>query len=400
MVAVSQDLDFVHTGPDTLAGRYLRMFWQPVCRAQDLQLGRAVPIQIMNETFTLYRGEGGTAHAVAFRCAHRGTQLSTGWVEGDCIRCRYHGWKYDETGQCVEQPGEDESFAVKVRIRSYPVREYLGLVFAYLGEGEPPPFRRFPDFERPDVLVVNEVSEYYPCNFFNRLDNAPDMGHVAFAHAESTRRTNRVLNRPDRRIILSLSFEETEYGLRTTAVAGASGAPRHLHFHMPNINQVGGVSTGGGSIEGTAQDSVALRSERLFWRVPIDDEHCISYIAGIIYISGAQAEEYLQRRDEALKRAAEADSIEEIGDAILAGKMTIEDMDTRLTSRRTFSLEDYVTQVGQGAIIDRSQEHLGRMDGGTILLRRLWQRELRALAEGRPLTQWRTPAGLSDMNIV
>src|SRR2546423_1119179 len=102
--------DFVHTGPGTLAGRYLRSFWQPVYRAQDLAPGQALPVRIMSEDFTLYRGRGGAPHLLAFRCAHRGTQLSVGWVEDDCIRCRYHGWKYDGDGRCVEQPGEDPTF--------------------------------------------------------------------------------------------------------------------------------------------------------------------------------------------------------------------------------------------------------------------------------------------------
>src|SRR5713226_7171098 len=108
----------------------------------------------MSEDFTLYRGQSGTPHLVAFRCAHRGTQLSTGWVEGDCIRCFYHGWKYDGAGQCVEQPAEDSSFPPKVKIVSYPTEEYLGLIFAYLGDAEhgdtgafrPPPLPRYPDF--------------------------------------------------------------------------------------------------------------------------------------------------------------------------------------------------------------------------------------------------------------
>src|SRR5712691_8659388 len=94
--------DFEHTGPGTLAGRYLRTFWHPVYVGEQLQPGWAVPITIMNETMTLYRGEGGTPHLVDFRCAHRGSQLSTGWVEDDCIRCRYHGGMYDGSGQCVQ----------------------------------------------------------------------------------------------------------------------------------------------------------------------------------------------------------------------------------------------------------------------------------------------------------
>src|SRR5712692_4359734 len=130
--------DFVHTGPGTLAGRYMRLFWQPVYRSKDLHRGHAKPIRIMSEDFTLYRGEGGQAHVVAFRCAHRGTQLSTGWVEGDEIRCFYHGWKYDASGQCVEQPAEPEPFCQRIKIRAYPTREYLGIIWAYLGEGDAP----------------------------------------------------------------------------------------------------------------------------------------------------------------------------------------------------------------------------------------------------------------------
>ena len=105
--------DFVHTGPGTLAGQYMRLFWQPVYRAQDLAPGQAVPIRIMSEDFTLYRGEGGISHLVAFRCAHRGTQLSVGWVEEDCIRCFFYGWKYDGSGQCVEQPVEVQDFILE-----------------------------------------------------------------------------------------------------------------------------------------------------------------------------------------------------------------------------------------------------------------------------------------------
>src|SRR5262249_39926261 len=79
----------------TVAGRYLRSFWQPVFRARDLTAGRAFPLRIMGEDFTIYRGETGTPHVVGPRCAHRRPQLSVGWVEGDCIRCFYHGWKCD-----------------------------------------------------------------------------------------------------------------------------------------------------------------------------------------------------------------------------------------------------------------------------------------------------------------
>jgi len=96
-MGTENSIDLYRTEPGTLAGRYLRSFWQPVWRAKDLPAGEAVPLRIMSEDSTLYRGETGTPHVVAFRCAHRGTQLSAGWVEGDCLRCFYHGWKYESS---------------------------------------------------------------------------------------------------------------------------------------------------------------------------------------------------------------------------------------------------------------------------------------------------------------
>src|SRR5581483_1627077 len=172
------EIDFVHTGPGTLAGRYMRRFWQPIFRAEDLPAGRAKPTRIMSEDLTVYRGENGEPHLLAFRCAHRGTQLSTGWVEGDNLRCFYHGWTYDPTGQCIEQPAEPEPFCQRIKIQSYPCEEYLGLIFAYLGEGEAPPLTRFPDFEGEGRLEANVYLR--SCNFFNRLDN--DGIHTWFVH--------------------------------------------------------------------------------------------------------------------------------------------------------------------------------------------------------------------------
>ena len=122
--------DFAHIGPGTLAGRFLRHFWQPVYIGSELKPGEPKRIQMLGEYFTLYRGETGVAHVLEDRCPHRQTSLALGWVEGDCIRCFYHGWKFDGDGQCVEQPAEKANFANKVKARTYPTQEYLGLIFA------------------------------------------------------------------------------------------------------------------------------------------------------------------------------------------------------------------------------------------------------------------------------
>jgi nitrite reductase/ring-hydroxylating ferredoxin subunit len=76
--------------------------------------GHAKPIRIMSEDYTLYRGHSGTAQIVAHRCPHRGAPMHLGWIEDDSIRCVHHGWKFDCSGHCVEQPAEQPGFARKV----------------------------------------------------------------------------------------------------------------------------------------------------------------------------------------------------------------------------------------------------------------------------------------------
>ena len=92
----------------------------------------------------------------------------------------------------------------------------------------------------------------------------------------------------------------------------------------------------------------------------------------------------------------------EVGAQVLAGKWRIEDLDVHTQQGGTgytdiFWVEDYVMQVGQGVVNDRTQERIGKGDTGIVLMRHIWERELRALAEGRPLKQWTTSAGLGVM---
>lgn len=363
--------DLVHTGPGTLAGRYIRLFWQPIYRSRDLPSGRSVPIEIMSEQFTLYRGESGTPHLVGFRCAHRGTQLSTGWVENDCLRCRYHGWMYDETGQCVEQPQETEAFAAKVRIPSYPSCEYLGLIWAYLGEGEPPPMRSFPDHEREGVVEVGPP-ELWPCNFFNRVDNDPM--HLPFAHRESLRRVGRVVQPEDPKAW------ETEYGI-------CKNAEGRVHFYMPNVTRTHSKTR----VMGSHDDARAYSVDRLIMYMPVNDENCVTFVVDYLPLTGDVAEAYRRSR-----QAMDQDTVplQETAESILAGRMRIEDIDPGLSMYHTFWIEDYVTQVGQGRYADRTKERLGRIDQGVIAVRKTWRRELKALSEGKQLKQWTSPTGV------
>jgi 5,5'-dehydrodivanillate O-demethylase len=349
--------DFEHTGPDTLAGRYLRTFWHPVYISEHLQPGWAVPIKIMNEQFTLYRGEGGTPHLVDLRCAHRGTQLSTGWVEDDCIRCRYHGWMYDGSGHCVEQPLEKPTFADRIRIRSCPVEEYLGLIFAYLGDGDPPPLPRYPRMEREGLLEW----AYTPraCNYFNELENDPE--HVPFTHRDPN------LARGVFRMADDVRVEESNWGIaQYRTYPGAVLAVQH---GMPNIR-----STAHG------------RGAEVFrFKVPVDDEHLVSLEVELFPMSTEKAAERRANRHTGNDNEARA----ELAQEILAGKRRLLDVDLDPPpSISLFNLQDDVTQVGQGVVRDREHEHLGKSDAYVVLLRALFRRELRAFAEGRPLKHW------------
>jgi 5,5'-dehydrodivanillate O-demethylase len=365
-------MDLVSTGPGTLAGKYMRMFWHPVYRSEELELGRAKPIRIMGDDFTLYRGTEGKPHVVAFRCAHRGTQLSAGWVEGDCIRCMYHGWLYDSTGQCLEQPAEEQSFAKKIRIGSYPTEEYLGLVFAYFGEGKAPPFPRYPHFEKEGVLEVLPV-QVWPCNFFQRVDNNGDTFHVPFVHRGA------YLSTDIRSGLPTISKEESPWG--TTGYATFPGGWTNvLQFVMPNAY----------TFRNPSPYPDIPWDDRFQWDVPVDDQQSLQFRLRLVPLTGEAARQYQEHRAEL--RAKETFSVIDAGQSVLTGKLNFQDLE-KLTNDKISLIhsQDYVSQAGQGVIADRAQEHLGRSDIGVILFRKIWERELRALAEGRPLKKWALP---------
>lgn len=360
--------EIVQTGPGTLAGRFLRMFWQPICCSYELAAGRPLPIRILGENFTLYRGESGQPHLVGPRCAHRGTQLSVGWIEGECIRCFYHGWKYDGTGQCIEQPAEGQPFAEKIRIPGYPVKEYVGLIFAYLGEGEPPAFHRYPRFEN-DQISLDVAGLRRICNYFNNIDNSLDSVHVRFVH-------QRHRDSVDDHVVLGdpvITVEESDWGVKRH-VKYPDGKDATFFFGMPNIN----------FINGQVVDPVIKRADAMVFKVPVDDESHIHFEVRAIPLTGEPGRKWIEERRE-MRAQAEKDRPELVR-AILAGKLHLGEVDP---NRVDFvMLEDEVAQTGQGAIAARSNEHLGRSDRGVFLLRKIWERELRNLAEGRPVKQW------------
>ena len=366
--------DLVSTRPGSLAGTFMRRFWHPIHRAEELRAGQAKPIEIMSERFTLYRSESGTPHLVDFRCPHRGAQLSAGWVEGDSIRCMYHGWLFDGAGQCIEQPAEEKSFATKIRLRSYPTQEYLGLIFAYFGADKAPPFPRYRHMEEEGVLEVLST-EVWPCNFFQRIDNNGDTYHVPFVHrgAYSASTANNRSGLPE------ISKQESPWG--TIGYASFAGGWRNVfQFFMPNAY----------AFRNPSPEPECASEDRMQWDVPLDDDHSLEFRLRRLPLTEEGAREYLARRAAAVTQ--QKISVAQMGEAVLSGKINFRDLDSFFTDKISLvHTQDYVAQVGQGRRANRAQEHLGCSDIGVILFRKIWERELRALAEGRPLKKWVLP---------
>jgi len=357
--------DIGSTAPDTLAGRYMRRFWHPVYHSHELPIGRAVPIRIMSEDFTLFRGESGKPYVVASRCAHRAMVLHPGWVQGDTIRCFYHGWRYDGQGHCVEQPAEVRPFCDKVSIRACPTREYLGLIFAYLGDGEPGDLPRYPMFE-DENLVLNYDSYERACHFFNNLENGPDLSHIAFAHGTAELWDSQADNP-------AITAKESDWGV-TYQAQRPSGKRIISQFAMPNVFYARGVP----------DDPEVGYREFIAWWVPHDDNRHTQFTIAKKEKGSQVTERYQQRRAERMKR--EDLDRESIARAILAGKMTWDQVDPKRVNM--IFLQDDVAQMGVGNMADRPTERLAQSDIGVAHARHIWMRELGKFGRGEPLKEW------------
>ena len=278
-----------------------------------------------------------------------------------------------------------ESLAEQVKIRSYPVQEYLGLIFVYIGEGEPPAMPRYPECEGPGILDALSKG-IWPCNYFSQLDNAGDPIHIPYTHREARRRVG--IETPVRRMIP----EETEYGIKYTTTT-ANGDKIVRHFFMPNIIQL---------ITNLRHDGIFLDDSpsggaimpRLVWQVPIDDQNFVAFVVTYIPLTGEKAKKFHALRREIQHKDGIAP--QEVGNAILAGKLRMTDVVTS-DVYKLIQIEDYVAQVGQGATPDHTKDRLCRNDIAIVLLRKIWERELRALVENRPLKVWSTSDGFNMM---
>lgn len=357
--------------PDSPANRLLRKFWQPVYASDRLPAGKAAPLRILGEDFVLFRGQSGTAQVLAPYCEHRGLHLAAGWVEDDCIRCYYHGWKYAADGACVEQPAEGGKGDARVRLASYPTREYLGLIFAYFGGGEPPEFPRFDAYHAPGLTEVRVSHRKW--SYFDQLENSVDEVHFNFVHRKS-KFSDVGLNDE----IPELSCEETDYGILRLGRRGAR--TRRSHILMPNC------------MYSMVFEHYKGWAEHLSWRVPVDEGSHTSFMIEHVHKEGADAEAFRALRAEHRRKVAALEPADALIDRILAGELHVDDVVDRPD---IVLIQDGVAMKGLRQPRSAAMDKLRASDKQVILLRRIWRRELEALVAGRPIKQWRIPPSLA-----
>ena len=277
------------SGPGTPLGNLLRSYWQPAALVSEMPGERPVKaVRIMSEDLVLFKKREGWG-LISRYCAHRGVDLSYGRLEEDGIRCLYHGWLYNGEGKCVEQPAEPEhsQFLGKIRIANYPCVEKNGIIFTYMGAGDPPPFPDYDCFVAPEEYTF-AFKGLWDCNWLQGLEGGIDPSHVSFLHrfieedpremygqqfAEEVEGTGKKLSmlvgesyRPD------IEVESADHGLRVFALRQLTEDIKHVrvtNLMFPNAFVV------------------PFGNTKVFtqWHVPIDDEHHYWYMINIVVIN-------------------------------------------------------------------------------------------------------------------
>src|ERR1700694_1645863 len=178
-------------GPGTLMGATLRRYWMPVLLASELPQPDSDPVRVrlLGEDLVAFRDTNGKVGLVANNCPHRGASLFFGRNEEHGLRCVYHGWKFDTTGQCIDMPNEpaESDFRTKVRTVAYPTVDKAGVIWAYMGapENQPP----LPDLEWMRAPAGHSwVSKTYQnCNYLQAMEGGLDTSHSSFLHRALTR---------------------------------------------------------------------------------------------------------------------------------------------------------------------------------------------------------------------
>jgi phthalate 4,5-dioxygenase oxygenase subunit len=375
------------TGPDTPLGRLMRAYWQPAALVSELATERPVkPVRLLGEDLVLFRRSDGGWGLVGRFCAHRGVDLAFGRPEEGGLRCLYHGWLYGADGRCLEQPAEPEhsNFAAKVRIPSYPCEERNGIVFAYLGAGDPPPFPNYDCFAAPEEYTF-AFKGLWECNWLQGVEGGIDPSHVSFLHrfisedpreaygqqfSEEVEGTGTKLSklvgdsfRPD------IEVEDAEHGLRVYALRQLTDQIRHVritNLMFPNAFVV------------------PFGNSKVFvqWHVPIDD---FTHYWYMILYDFAEPTDQQTLLDQRLKEVSLPDYRPLRNRTNNWGFDPAEQRDLTYPGMGLdINVHDQWAVESMGAIQDRTVERLGVSDRAVTSNRRLLLKAIKAMEAGQP----------------
>jgi phthalate 4,5-dioxygenase len=270
MLSATDNELLCRVGPGTPMGNLMRQYWIPALLSEELPAADCPPIRLrlLGENLIGFRVTSGAAGIVVNACPHRGASMFFGRNEEEGLRCVYHGWKFDTTGQCVDMPSEppESNFKSKVRIKAYPCQERNGVIWTYMGPREtPPPLPEWLPNLHPESSSGKSMRE---CNYMQALEGDIDTIHFGFLHAGHVKLEETAFGTPDYYAIkvrnAHMTVIETEVGTTYGAYRPAEEGVdywRIAHFLLPFYTQNPTLLIGRKTI-GNA------------W-VPIDDEHCM-----------------------------------------------------------------------------------------------------------------------------
>src|SRR5437867_7703606 len=216
MLTQEQNDYLTRVGPGTPAGNVLRRYWHPVALASDLTPESPTKfIRVLGEDLVLFKDKPGNVGLIQDHCPHRGASLLYGRVEERGIACAYHGWLYDTTGNCLETPAEpaDSNLYLTIKARAYPVQQFIGLYWAYLGPLPAPVIPRFDVWVRKDGRRHIYVHPQLDCNWVQPMENSADPAHLQILHQHPEQgRGAQSSTRGFIDTVETFDFYETEYG--------------------------------------------------------------------------------------------------------------------------------------------------------------------------------------------
>ena len=173
-------------GPGTPMGTLMRRYWQPIFLKSELPEPDGAPIRVrhLGENLIAWRNSDGSVGLMQNACPHRGASMFFGRNEENGLRCVYHGWKFDNEGQCVDMPNEpaESNFKHKIRIQAYPVVEKGGVMWTYMGPAAEQPEMPAYEWLRLPAGHMHISKTFEDCNWLQALEGGIDSSHSSFLH--------------------------------------------------------------------------------------------------------------------------------------------------------------------------------------------------------------------------